>query len=228
MGLAARNRRRLALGERTMEPFPRGSVVVKIGVGRGPLVEEDAVLPRDSPGRKARRTVPIGCVPMLALVWTALIEPDAKRNAPCPGSRSVEFGGCETLACTARRPAGLSYPRRSRAGDSCLGGMRRLVGTGVAARGSWDFVVAGRDSHRCCPVRQLGFVGMERLPVQGRDSAIGDRSTGFVGAAAAAAGWRRNSEVRPEKGAGMRTGQTTYGARHSRGTCAVRETVESG
>jgi hypothetical protein len=227
MGLAAR-KPRLAPGERTTGPFPRVSGVVRIGVGRGPLVEEDAVLPRDSPGQKARRTVPIGCAPMLGLVWTASIELDAKTNAPCPGSRSVEFEGCETLACTGRRPAGLSYPRRSRAGDSCLGDMRRSVGTGVAALGSWDFVVAGRDSHRRCSATQLGSVGMERLPVRGRDSAIGDRSTGLVGAAAAAAGWRRNSEVRPEMGAGMRMGQTAYGARHSRGTCADRETVGSG
>lgn len=68
MGLAARTSRRLELDERTTGPFPQVSVVVRIDVGRGPLVEEDAVLPRDSPGRKARRNVPIGCVPMLALV----------------------------------------------------------------------------------------------------------------------------------------------------------------
>lgn len=67
MGLAARNPR-LALDEQTTGPFPRASVVARIDVGRGPLVEEDAVLLRDSPGRRVRRSVLIGCVPMLVLV----------------------------------------------------------------------------------------------------------------------------------------------------------------
>jgi hypothetical protein len=67
MGLADRNPQ-LALDERTTGPFRRASVVARIDVGRGPLVEEDAALLRDSPGRKVRRNVPIGCVPMLVLV----------------------------------------------------------------------------------------------------------------------------------------------------------------
>jgi hypothetical protein len=67
MDLAARNPQ-LALDERTAGLILRVSVVARIDVGRGPLVEEDAMLLRDSPGQKARRNVRIGCVPMLALV----------------------------------------------------------------------------------------------------------------------------------------------------------------
>jgi hypothetical protein len=67
MGLSDRNPQ-LALDERTTGPAPRALVVARIDVGRDPLVEEDAVLLRDSPGRKALRSVPIGCVPMLVLV----------------------------------------------------------------------------------------------------------------------------------------------------------------
>ncbi len=65
-------------------------------------------------------------------------------------------------------------------GGSCLDGKGLLAGTGVVAQGSRGFVVSEKDSCPHCCELELESVGMVRVPVRGRDSAIGGRWMDFV------------------------------------------------